>query len=78
MVDNATSGVDEHDTEGVTVRVTTPARTVVDCFKFRNKIGIDAAVEAIREYRRLRKGTVDARGWDCPSRAGLPKPIRAR
>jgi predicted transcriptional regulator of viral defense system len=54
-----TSGVDEHNVENVPVRITSPARTVVDCFKFRNKIGIDVAVEALREYRRLRKGTVD-------------------
>lgn len=54
-----TSGIEEHEIEGVTVRVTTPARTVVDCFKFRNKIGIDVAVEALRDYRRLRKGSVD-------------------
>jgi predicted transcriptional regulator of viral defense system len=54
-----TAGIDEHDIEGVAVRITSPARTVVDCFKFRNKIGIDVAVEALREYRRLRKGTVD-------------------
>jgi predicted transcriptional regulator of viral defense system len=54
-----TSGVEEHGIEGVTVRVTSPARTVVDCFKFRNKIGVDVAVEALRDYRRLRKGTVD-------------------
>ena len=53
------SGIEEHEIEGVTVRVTSPARTVVDCFKFRNKIGIDVAVEALRDYRRLRKGTVD-------------------
>ena len=54
-----TSGVDEHEIEGVTVRVTSPARTVVDCFKFRNKIGVDVAVEALRDYRRLRKDTID-------------------
>lgn len=54
-----TSGVDEHDIESVVVRITSPARTVVDCFKFRNKIGVDVAVEALREYRRLRKGTID-------------------
>jgi predicted transcriptional regulator of viral defense system len=53
------AGVDEHEVEGVTVRVTSPARTVVDCFKFRNKLGVDLAVEALRDYRRLRKGTVD-------------------
>jgi len=57
-----TTGIEEHDIEGVTVRVTSPARTVVDCFKFRNKIGVDVAVEALREYRRLRKGTVDQLG----------------
>lgn len=54
-----TAGIDEHEIEGVTVRITSPARTVVDCFKFRNKIGVDVAVEALREYRRLRKGTAD-------------------
>ena len=54
-----TTGLDTHRVEGVAVRVTTPARTVVDCFKFRNSIGIDVAVEALKDYRRLRKGTVD-------------------
>ena len=54
-----TAGIDEHSIEGVPVRLTSPARTVVDCFKFRNRIGIDVAVEALRDYRRLRKGTVD-------------------
>jgi hypothetical protein len=49
----------ERAIEGVTVRVTSPARTVVDCFKFRNKIGVDVAVEVLQDYRRLRKGTVD-------------------
>jgi predicted transcriptional regulator of viral defense system len=54
-----TDGIEEHDLDGVRVRVTSPARTVVDCFKFRNKIGVDVAVEALRDYRRLRKGTAD-------------------
>jgi predicted transcriptional regulator of viral defense system len=54
-----TAGIEEHDVEGVAVRVTSPARTVVDCFKFRNKIGVDVAVEALRDYRRLKKGTID-------------------
>ena len=42
----------------MTVHITGPARTVVDCFKFRNKIGVDVAVEALRDYRRMRKGSV--------------------
>lgn len=54
-----TAGIDEHDVEGVTVRVTSASRTVVDCFRFRNRIGVDVAVEALRDYRRLRKGTAD-------------------
>ena len=41
-----TSGIDGHTIERVAVRITNPARTVVDSFKFRNKIGIDVAVEA--------------------------------
>ncbi|MGE3844576.1 MAG: type IV toxin-antitoxin system AbiEi family antitoxin, partial [Vicinamibacterales bacterium] len=57
-----TAGIDEHAVEGVTVRVTSPARTVVDCFRFRNRIGVDVAVEALRDYRRLRKGTLDELG----------------
>jgi len=55
-----TEGIQSHKIEGVPVRVTEPARTVVDCFRYRNKIGIDVAIEALRDYRRLRKGSVDA------------------
>lgn len=49
-----TFGVQEHKVERVTVRVTSPAKTVADCFKFRNKIGLDVAIEALRDYRRRR------------------------
>lgn len=52
-------GIETRPIEGVTVRVTTPARTVVDCFKYRNKIGIDVALEALREYRRARRSIDD-------------------
>ncbi len=54
-----TEGVDVHDVEGVPVPVYNPAKTVADCFKYRNKIGIDVAVEALREGLRQRKATVD-------------------
>ena len=47
-----TEGVEEHDVSGVKVRVFGAAKTVADCFKFRNKIGIDVAVEALRSYRK--------------------------
>ncbi|MCO4761457.1 MAG: type IV toxin-antitoxin system AbiEi family antitoxin domain-containing protein [Myxococcales bacterium] len=52
-------GVDKETLEGAEVRVYGPAKTVADCFKYRNKIGVDVAVEALRDYFRLRKGTVD-------------------
>jgi predicted transcriptional regulator of viral defense system len=45
-----TSGVEEHLIEGVKVRVYSPAKTVADCFKYRNKIGLDVALEALRDY----------------------------
>jgi len=54
-----TSGVDQHNIENVAVRITSPARTVVDCFKFRNKIGLDVAREALREALRDRRATVN-------------------
>jgi predicted transcriptional regulator of viral defense system len=54
-----TSGVEEHEIEGVPVRVTTPARTVVDCFAYRNKIGLDVAIEALRDCWRQKKLTMD-------------------
>jgi predicted transcriptional regulator of viral defense system len=52
-------GVEQHEIEGVRVRVTSPARTVADCFRYRSKIGLDVAIEALRDYRRTRGGTVD-------------------
>ena len=54
-----THGVEEHLVENVTVRVTSAAKTVADCFKYRNKIGLDVALEALRDYRRARKSSDD-------------------
>ena len=51
--------VESHVIEGVNVRVFTPARTVADCFKFRNKVGVDVAIEALREVRRRKLATAD-------------------
>ena len=69
------TGIEERNIDGVRVRITSPARTVVDCFKFRNKIGIDVAVEALKDYRRLRKGTVDAL-WQQADLLRMSKVIR--
>ena len=45
--------------EGVPVRVFDPAKTVADCFKYRNKIGLDVALESLRDCYRQRKATMD-------------------
>jgi predicted transcriptional regulator of viral defense system len=52
-------GQEIHDIEGVPTRVFSIAKTVADCFKYRNKIGLDVALEALRECLRNRKATID-------------------
>jgi predicted transcriptional regulator of viral defense system len=54
-----TRGVEKHCIEGVTVRVYSPAKTVADCFKYRYKVGLDVALEALEECRRSRKCSND-------------------
>ena len=53
-----TYGVVAQSMQGVRVRLTNPARTVVDCFRYRNKIGLDVAMEALRDAVRSRKAMV--------------------
>jgi len=55
-----TEGVESHRIEGQTVRVYNVAKTVADCFKYRNKIGLDVALEALREARRAKQASADA------------------
>ena len=50
-----TEGVEEHEIEGVKIRIYNPAKTVADCFKYRNKIGIDIAIEAMKSCLQSRK-----------------------
>ena len=52
-----TEGVEIVKVDGVEVRVFNAAKTIADCFKFRNKIGLDVALEALREGWRERKAT---------------------
>ena len=42
-------GIEEHEVDGVKIRVYSAAKTVADCFKFRNQIGLDVALEALRD-----------------------------
>lgn len=53
------TGIEEHQVGGVVVRIYSVAKTVADCFKFRNQIGTDVAVEALRDAWRTRKVTAD-------------------
>jgi predicted transcriptional regulator of viral defense system len=55
-----TAGVETHKLDGVDIRIYCPEKTLADCFKFRNKIGLDTAVEAVRFYRERRSVNVDA------------------
>lgn len=54
-----TEGIEKPVVEGVRMQVYSPAKTVADCFKYRNKIGVDVAIEALRDALRSRKATVD-------------------
>lgn len=54
-----TDGIEDHQVDGVTVRATNVARTVADCFKFRNKIGLDVALEALQEAWRAKRVSMD-------------------
>ena len=52
-------GVREHKVSGAVLRVFSPAKKVADCFKFRNKIGVDVAIEALKDCSRMKKATMD-------------------
>ena len=52
-------GMKRHEIEGIEVPIYSVAKTVADCFKHRNKVGIDVAIEALRDCLRQRKCTID-------------------
>ncbi|MDX9971409.1 MAG: hypothetical protein RBU21_00320 [FCB group bacterium] len=49
--DSLVAGIEAHEVHGVTVRVYRPAKTLADCFKFRNKTGMGVVLEALKRYR---------------------------
>lgn len=53
-------GIEQHERDGVPLRVYSVAKTVADCFKHRNKIGLDVALEALRDALAQKKATADA------------------
>lgn len=51
-----TEGIETHRLENVDIRVYSAAKTVADCFKYRHKVGIDVAVEALKDFSRRHRG----------------------
>lgn len=52
-------GVEQHDADGIPVKVYNPEKTLADCFKYRNKIGLDVVLEALKFYRQRKHFQAD-------------------
>lgn len=52
-------GVELHNIEGVPVKITSVPKTIADCFKYRNKIGLDVAMEALKEAWSAKRVSMD-------------------
>ncbi len=53
-------GIEHHTIEGVPVHITDPATTIADCFRFRSKVGLDVALEGLREALKRQPAMADA------------------
>ncbi len=54
-----TEGIETFNYNNIMLRIYNPAKTIADCFKHRNKIGLDVAIEALREARAKMKVSTD-------------------
>jgi|SRR5450756_406800 len=54
-----TEGVEDHEVDGIKMRIYGPAKTISDCFKFRNKLGMDVALEALKLYQKTTRFDVN-------------------
>ncbi len=54
-----TAGIEKYDIDGVMVSIYSPEKTLADCFKFRNKLGMDVVLEALKFYRTKKKFNTD-------------------
>ncbi len=70
-----TEGVVSVRIEGQTVRIYDPAKTVVDCFRYRRHVGLDVAIEALRDVLRKRRCTPDAIAR-CAAKCGVASVVR--
>lgn len=76
-----TYGVVETEFEGVPARITTQARTVVDCFRFRSKVGLDVALEALDDallWNKATRSQIWRAAEACRARSLLEPLLRAR
>jgi predicted transcriptional regulator of viral defense system len=55
-----THGIETRRIDGIDVRVTSPAKTVADCFRFRRHVGLEVAIASLRDYVEKRRGSIDA------------------
>lgn len=69
------SGIEEHVIESVPVRVYDPAKTIVDLFRYRRRVGLDVAIEGLKEALRRRKATPSRIG-QYADQAGVWKVVR--
>ncbi len=53
--DAFTAGIEEHQIDGAAVKIYSPGKTLVDCFKFRNKIGMDVVLEALKLFKKRKE-----------------------
>ena len=54
-----TEGIETHEVDGIKLRIYSPEKTLADCFKYRNKLGLDTVLEALRLYRSRKRPNVD-------------------
>ncbi len=54
------AGIEQHQVDGTTVQIYSPEKTLADCFKYRNKLGMDVVLEALKRYGNERKVNRDA------------------
>jgi predicted transcriptional regulator of viral defense system len=52
-------GIEQHEVDGIAVKVYNPEKTLADCFKYRNKIGLDVVLEALKIYRQKKRSRPD-------------------
>jgi predicted transcriptional regulator of viral defense system len=68
-------GIETHAIEGTSVRIFNLAKTIVDCFKYRHKIGLDVALEALRESWESRRCSMDEL-WEYAKVCRMSKVMR--